>query len=60
VIGSGTYIPGYEQGVVGMRVGGQRRVIIPPALAYGSAGSSGGQIPPNATVVFDITLTSIT
>jgi len=35
-------------------------VIIPPALAYGSAGSSGGQIPPNATVVFDITLTSIT
>jgi len=60
VIGSVTYIPGYEQGVVGMRVGGQRRVIIPPALAYGSAGSSGGQIPPNATVVFDITLTSIT
>ena len=60
VIGSGTYIPGYEQGVIGMRVGGQRRVIIPPALAYGSAGSSGGQIPPNATVVFDITLTSIT
>ena len=57
VIGSGTLVAGYEQGVIGMRVGGQRRVIVPPALGYGTAGSS--SIPPNATLVFDITLTAI-
>jgi FKBP-type peptidyl-prolyl cis-trans isomerase FkpA len=56
-IGLGTYIAGYEQGVIGMQVGGQRRVIIPPALGYGAAGNS--SIPPNATLVFDITLTAI-
>ncbi len=45
-------------GVVGMRVGGQRRLVIPPELAYGSSGS-GLNIPPNATLVFDITLLSV-
>ena len=57
-LGIGQVIKGWDQGVVGMRVGGQRRLVIPPDLAYGSAGSS-GVIPPNATLVFDITLISV-
>src|SRR5437763_14450882 len=57
-LGTGQVITGWDQGVVGMRVGGQRRLVIPPDLAYGSAGSS-GVIPPNATLVFDITLISV-
>lgn len=56
-IGAGQVIAGWDQGVPGMRVGGQRRLILPPNLAYGSRGS--GPIPPNATLVFDITLISI-
>ena len=56
-LGSGTVIRGWEQGVPGMRVGGQRRLVIPSDLAYGSAGRS--PIPPNAPLVFDITLNSI-
>jgi FKBP-type peptidyl-prolyl cis-trans isomerase FkpA len=56
-IGAGGVIAGWDQGVVGMRVGGQRRLIIPPELAYGSSGRS--PIPPNATLVFDITLTAV-
>jgi FKBP-type peptidyl-prolyl cis-trans isomerase FkpA len=50
-------IAGWQQGVVGMKVGGQRRLIIPPDLAYGSTGS--GPIPPNATLVFDIGLLGV-
>jgi len=57
-IGAGQVIAGWDQGVPGMRVGGQRRLILPPNLAYGSRGS-GTVIPPNATLVFDITLLSI-
>ena len=56
-LGAGNVIAGWDQGVVGMRVGGQRRLIIPPDLAYGSQGRS--PIPPNATLVFDITLTGV-
>jgi len=56
-LGVGGVIRGWDQGVVGMRVGGQRRLVIPPELAYGSSGS--GQIPPNATLVFDITLNGV-
>lgn len=56
-LGAGSVIAGWDQGVVGMRVGGQRRLIIPPDLAYGSTGR--GSIPPNATLVFDITLISV-
>jgi FKBP-type peptidyl-prolyl cis-trans isomerase FkpA len=57
VLGVGQVIKGWDQGVVGMRVGGTRRLILPPELAYGSAGS--GSIPPNATLVFEVALTSI-
>lgn len=57
-LGTNSVIRGWEQGVPGMRVGGQRRLVIPSDLAYGSAGRS-PQIPPNAPLVFDITLISI-
>lgn len=50
-------IEGWRQGVPGMRVGGTRRLIIPPELAYGEQGS--GDVPPNATLIFDIQLLSI-
>ena len=58
VLGAGSVIKGWDQGVVGMRVGGQRRLTIPPELAYGSS-SPGGGIPANATLVFDIALLSV-
>jgi FKBP-type peptidyl-prolyl cis-trans isomerase FkpA len=54
---AGTIIEGWRQGVPGMRVGGQRRLIIPPSLAFGPQGN--GPIPPNAWVVFDVDLLSI-
>ena len=58
VLGAGRVIRGWEQGVPGMRVGGQRRLTIPPELAYGAAGSPPA-IPPNATLVFDISLIAV-
>jgi len=57
-LGAGRVIPGWDQGVVDMKVGGQRRLIIPPNLAYGAQGA-GGVIPPNATLVFDIMLLNV-
>jgi FKBP-type peptidyl-prolyl cis-trans isomerase FkpA len=59
-IGSGQVIPGFERGVTGMKVGGMRRVVIPPDLAYRDVGSQDGVIPPNATLVFDIELLEVT
>ncbi len=56
-VGQGV-IAGFSQGTVGMRVGGLRRVTIPPSLGYGSQGS-GQTIPPNATLIFEIELVSI-
>ena len=56
-IGAGQVIAGWDQGVPGMKVGGKRRLTIPPDLAYGSRGQ--GLIPPNATLVFEIELLSI-
>jgi FKBP-type peptidyl-prolyl cis-trans isomerase len=59
VIGAGTLVRGFEQGVIGMRAGGSRRVIIPPELAYANTPPPGSIIPLNATLVFEITLTSV-
>ena len=55
--GPDSVIQGWNQGVVGMKVGGSRRLIIPPDLGYGASGR--GPIPPNATLVFDIDLLSV-
>lgn len=57
-LGSGGVIPGFDQGVTGMRVGGKRRIYVPSTLAYGSAGTSG--IPPNAALVFEVELLDLT
>jgi FKBP-type peptidyl-prolyl cis-trans isomerase FkpA len=57
VLGANQIIKGFDQGVTGMKVGGTRRVIVPPSLGYGSQGS--GPVPPNAALVFDIGLMSV-
>jgi len=58
LLGAGQAIRGFEQGVAGMAVGGLRRVVVPPDLAYGAAGRP-PVIPSNATLVFDVELTAV-
>lgn len=58
-LGAGYVIKGWDEGVVGMKVGGKRKLTIPPELGYGSADVGGGLIPPNSTLMFEVELLTV-
>jgi len=59
ILGAGQVIKGWDLGVAGMKMGEQRKLTIPPELAYGDTGTPGGPIPPKATLIFEVELLSI-
>jgi FKBP-type peptidyl-prolyl cis-trans isomerase FkpA len=59
LVGAGKVIKGWDEGVLGMKEGGKRTLVIPPDMAYGPAGAGGGRIPPNATLVFEVQVVGI-